>query len=160
MGLQSTSKPWRICSLIAGVSTAQWEQLIAQNKEEQMAYADYLGSQEAGKELLLYGVGDNALVPLKKQCINFGDATIHSMIPHQLEKAAIKMTMSRKLYKAEGYRKQWDPATSITAYFTVLDKFCTLLTNCSISTSVDKIKMAAGARMWESKMFTKELMVM
>ncbi len=38
--------------------------------------------QEAGKELLIYGVGDDALVPLKKQYINFGDSTIHSMILH------------------------------------------------------------------------------
>jgi hypothetical protein len=26
-------------------------------------------------------------------------------------------------YKAEGYGKQWDPTTSITAYFTGLYKF-------------------------------------
>ncbi len=41
-------------ALVAGVSAAQREQLVAQHKEEQTAYADYLGSQEAGKELLLY----------------------------------------------------------------------------------------------------------
>ena len=70
------------------MSAAQQEQLIAQHKDEQTAYADYLGSQEVGKELLLYGVGNNALAPLKKQYINFGDSTIHSM--------AIKMTMSQK----------------------------------------------------------------
>jgi hypothetical protein len=54
-------------ALVAGVSAGQREQLVAQHKEEQMAYADYLGLQEAGKELLLYGVGDDALPPLKKQ---------------------------------------------------------------------------------------------
>ena len=103
-------------ALVAGVSAAQREQLVAQHKEEQTAYADYLGSQEAGKELLLYGVGDNALVPLKKQYINFGHATIHSMILHLREKMAIKMTTSQKFeYKSEGYWKQWDPTTSITA---------------------------------------------
>ena len=69
-------------ALVAGVSAAQREQLAAQHKEEQTAYADYLGSQEAGKELLLYGVGDDALAPLKKQYINFCNATIHSMILH------------------------------------------------------------------------------
>jgi hypothetical protein len=47
-----------------------------------MVCADYLGSQEAGKELLLYGVGDDVLALLKKQYINFGDPTIHSMILH------------------------------------------------------------------------------
>ena len=69
-------------ALLAGVSTAQQEQLVAQHKEEQMTYADYLGAQEAGKELLLYGVSANVLALLKRQYINFGDATIHSMILH------------------------------------------------------------------------------
>ncbi len=40
------------------------------------------------------------------------------------EKTAVKMTTSQKFeYKAEGYGKQWVPTTSITAYFTSLDKF-------------------------------------
>ncbi len=109
---------------------AQHEQIVVQHKEEQTAYADYLGSQEAGKELLLYGVSGNALAPLKKQYINFGNGTIHSMILHVQEKTAIKMTMSQKFKcKAEGYGKQWDPTTSITAYFTGLDKFHTSLAN-------------------------------
>ncbi len=84
----------------------QREQIVAQHKEEQTAYADYLGSQEAGKELLLYGVSDDVLALLKKQYINFGNVTIHSMILHLQEKTAIKMTTSQKFkYKAEGYRK-------------------------------------------------------
>ncbi len=53
-------------ALGANVSAAQREQIIARHKEEQMSYANYLGAQEAGKELLLYGVGDDALAPLKK----------------------------------------------------------------------------------------------
>ena len=60
-------------ALVAGVSAAQQEQHVAQHKDEQTAYADYLGLQEAGKELLLYGVGNDVLAPLKKQYINFGD---------------------------------------------------------------------------------------
>jgi hypothetical protein len=90
----------------------------------QIAYTEYLGAQEAGKQLLLYGVGNDALVPLKKKYINFGDATIHSMILHLQDKTAVRMTTSYKFeYKAEGYGKQWDLTTSITAYFTSLDKF-------------------------------------
>jgi hypothetical protein len=46
------------------------------------------------------------------------------MILHLQEKTAIKITTYQKFkYKAEGYGKQWDPTTSITAYFTSLDKF-------------------------------------
>jgi hypothetical protein len=93
-------------------------------KDYQTSYAKYLGVQEARKELILYSVGDDALAPLKKQYINFGDATIHSMIKHLHEKTAIKMMTSQKYdYKTEGYKKPWDPAMSITAYFTGLDKF-------------------------------------
>ena len=46
------------------------------------------------------------------------------MILHLWENTAIKMTTSQKFeYKAKGYGKQWGPTTSITAYFTNLDKF-------------------------------------
>jgi hypothetical protein len=69
-------------ALVAGVSAAQQEQLVAQHKEAQRMFANYIGAQEAGKELLLYGVGADALTLLKKQYINFGNATIHSMILH------------------------------------------------------------------------------
>jgi hypothetical protein len=105
-------------------------------------------------------VGNDALAPLKIQYINFGDATIHSMILHLREKTAIKMMTSQKVeYKSKGYAKQWDSTTSITAYFMGLDKFRTSLADRSISTSVNKMMMTAGAWMWESEMFTKDQMV-
>jgi hypothetical protein len=82
------------------------------------------------------------------------------MILHLREKTAIKMTTSQKFkYKAEGYGKQWDLTTSITAYFTSLDKFQTSLADRSIATSIKEMRMAASTRMWESKMFTKYQMV-
>ncbi len=65
-------------ALAVGVSAAQHEQIIAQHKKTQTAYTKYLRAQEAGKELLLYGVGNNALAPLKKQYINFGNTTLKS----------------------------------------------------------------------------------
>jgi hypothetical protein len=126
----------------------------------QTAYTKYLGKQIAGKKLLLYRTGDDALAPLKKQYINFGNATIHSMIQHLCEKTAIKMTTSQKFeYKAERYGKQWDLSTSITAYFTGLDKFRTSLADRGIATSIKEMTMASGARMWESKMFTEDQLV-
>jgi hypothetical protein len=135
-------------ALGANVSAAQRKQIVAHHKEEQTLYANYLIAQEAGNKLLLYGVGNNALAPLKKQYITFGDATIHSMILHLQEKMAIKMTTSQKFeYESEGYGKQWDPTTSITAYFMGLDKFHTSLANHGIVTSIKEMTMAAGARM-------------
>ncbi len=79
-------------ALNAGVSTVHREQLVANHKKEQVSYTKYLGAQEAGKELLLFGVGNDALAPLKKQYINFGDATVHSMIKHLQD----RMTTSQK----------------------------------------------------------------
>ncbi len=81
-------------------------------------------------------MGDDALAPLKKQYINFGDATVHSMIKHLRDKTAIKMTTSQKYnYKTEGYCKPWDPTMSITPYFTGLDRFMISLKDRGISTS-------------------------
>ena len=56
-------------------------------------------------------------------------------------------TLQKFEYKAEGYGKQWDPTTSIMAYFTGLNKFCTSLADCGILMSVEEMTMAAGARM-------------
>jgi hypothetical protein len=52
-------------TLAAGVSAAHQEQITAQHKEMQTAYTKYLGTQETGKELLLYGIGNDALALLK-----------------------------------------------------------------------------------------------
>jgi hypothetical protein len=147
-------------ALGAGVSATQQEQIVANHKDDQISYPEYLGAQEAGKELILYGIGDDVLAPLKKQYINFGDAAIHTMIKHLCKKMEIKMTTSQKYnYKIEGYRKAWDPTVSITAYFTGLDKSQISLADRSISTSIKEKAMVAGARMWESKMFTENQMV-
>jgi hypothetical protein len=45
------------------------------------------------------------------------------------------------------------------AYFTSLNKFRTSLANPGIVTSIKEMTMVAGARIWESKMFTKDQMV-
>jgi hypothetical protein len=95
---------------------------------------------------MLYGVGNDALAPLKKQYINFGDTVVHSMIKHLRDKTAIKMTTSQKYnYEIKGYRKSWDPTMSITAYFTGLDRFQISLDDRGILTSIKEKTMAVGA---------------
>jgi hypothetical protein len=79
---------YAVAALGAGISAAQQEQLVANHKEEQVSYTEYLGAQEAGKELILYDMDNDTLAPLKKQFINFGDATVHSMIKHLRDKTA------------------------------------------------------------------------
>jgi hypothetical protein len=55
----------RSCSPRSRSERGNQEQITAQHKETQMAYTKYLSAQKAGKELLLYGIGDDALAPLK-----------------------------------------------------------------------------------------------
>jgi hypothetical protein len=147
-------------ALAAGNAAATREQFVAQHKIEQKSYRDYLSVEEAGKELILYAVGDDAVAPLKKQYIGFGDTTVLQMIDHLRLKTAIRMTTAQKFeYKTNGYNSPWDPTTSITAYFTQLDRFQVSLGDRDIATSEQEKTMAAGAQMWQSEMFTEDQMV-
>ena len=147
-------------AMVAGTSAAQRKQLVATHKVTIESHANYLKVEEAGKELILYAVGDDALAPLKKQYIGFGDETVLTMIVHLRTKTAIKMTTAQKHeYRTSGYNTVWDPTTSITAYFTTLDRFQVSLVDRGIATSVEEKCMAAGAQMWSSEMFTEEQML-
>jgi hypothetical protein len=147
-------------ALGVGNADAQREQLVGEHRQLQTSYASYLGIEEAGKELILYAVGNDALAPLKKQYIGFGDSSILSMLDHLRQKTPIKMTMAQKhVYKTNGYNTPWDPTTSITAYFTNLDRFQISLGDRGIKTSDEEKAMAAGAQMWQSEMFTEDQML-
>jgi hypothetical protein len=131
-----------------GNAAAQCKQFVAKLKVLQSSYTNYLGVEEAGKELILYAVGNNALIPLKKQYIGFGDTTILSMLDHLRQKTAIRMTTAQKYeYKNAGFNAPWDLTTSITAYFTSLDHFQIFLGDRGIVTSDAKKTTAAGAQM-------------
>jgi hypothetical protein len=81
------------------------------------------------------------------------------MINHLHLKMAIKMMAAQKhKNKTMGYNNPRDPTLSITAYFTQLNRFQVSLSNRGIATSKDKKKRAAGAQMWQSKMFTEDQM--
>ena len=69
-------------------------------------------------------------------------------------------TLQKFKYKTEGYKTPWDPTMSITAYFIGLEKFKNSLADRGFETSVKEMTMAAGARMWESKMFTEDQLVL
>ena len=82
------------------------------------------------------------------------------MLDHLRQKTAIRMTTAQKHeYKTNGYNTPWDPTTSITAYFTNLDRFQISLGDRGIKTSDKEKAMAAGAQMWQSEMFTEDQML-
>ncbi len=133
-------------ALNAGNAAATHEQFVAQHKIKQKSYRNYLNLKEAAKELILYALGDDAVAPLKKQYVGFGNTTVLAMIDHLRLKTAIRMTTAQKYeYKTNGYSTPWDPTMSITAYFSLLDCFQVLLGNRRIATSNEDKTMAAGA---------------
>jgi hypothetical protein len=67
-------------ALNASNAAAMGEQFVAQHKIKQKSYRDYLNIKEAGKELILYAVGNDAVAPLKKQYIGFGNMMVLAMI--------------------------------------------------------------------------------
>jgi hypothetical protein len=149
-----------MAALAVGNAAALQEQYVAEQKILMKSYNDYLSIEEVGKDLILYAAGNDALAPLKKQYIGFGHSTVLSMINHLCQKTAIKMTTVQKhKYKVTSYNSPWDPTTSITAYFTQLDRFQVSLGNRGIATSDAEKTMVAGAQMWQREMFTEDQMV-
>jgi hypothetical protein len=115
---------YSMAALAVGNAAALQEQYMAEHKTLMKSYNDYLGIEEVGKDLILFTAGDDALAPLEKQYIGFRDSMVLLMIDHIRRKTAIKITTVQKHeYKATGYNNLWDPAKSITAYFTQLDRF-------------------------------------
>jgi hypothetical protein len=104
-------------ALSAGNVADTCEQFMAQHKINRKSYRDYyLNIKEAGKEQILYAISIDAVTPLKKQYIGFGDTMVLAMIGHLCLKMAIRMTTAKKYeYKTNGYNTPWDPTMSITA---------------------------------------------
>jgi hypothetical protein len=95
---------YSVDALNAGNAAATCKQFVAQHKIKHKSYRDYLNVEEAGKELILYAVGNNAVAPLKKQYIGFGDTTVLAMIDQLRLKTAIRMMTAQKYeYKTNGY---------------------------------------------------------
>ena len=100
------------------------------------------------------------MAPLKKLYIGFGDTNVLQMINHLRLKTAIRMTTAQKFeYKTNRDKNPWDPTTSDTVYFTQLERFQVSLGERGIAMSDQEKIMAAGAQMWQSKMFTEDQMV-
>jgi hypothetical protein len=69
-------------ALTVGNAAALQKQYVAEHKILMKGYNDCLSVKEAGKDLILYAAGNDALAPLKKQYIDFNNLTVLSMINH------------------------------------------------------------------------------
>ncbi len=160
-GHQTTPDTYLQAELGIRNTDAQHKQLVTVHKILLKSYYDYLGVKETGKKIILYAVGNNALMPLKKQYISFRDLLVLAMIDPLSLKTAIRMTMVQKhKYKTTGYNNPWNPTTGIPAYLTQLNCLKVSLCDCGTSRSEAENAMKTGAQMWQSVMFTEEQMVL
>ena len=74
----------------------------------------YEGVCTGTNDLIIYAVGEDAVAPLKKRYIGFGDTTPQEMIAHLRTNVCVKMNMKEKdLYKTQEYAKPWDTSKNI-----------------------------------------------
>ncbi len=76
------SGAYSLAALGVGNTAMQQEQLKDQHMVLVQNHAYNLKVKEAGKELIFCAAGDDALAPLKKQYIGFGDEILLGMINH------------------------------------------------------------------------------
>ncbi len=62
---------YSIAALAVRNAAAIHKQYVAEHKILMKSYNDYVGVEEAGKDLILYTAGNNALAPLKKTVHRF-----------------------------------------------------------------------------------------
>ena len=120
----------------------------------------YEGVCTGTNDLIIYAVGEDAVAPLKKRYIGFGDTTPQEMITHLRTNVCVKMNMKEKdRYKTQGYAKPWDTSKNIITYFKELENFKEKLEARGIATSTAEMATAAVARMYDSNHFTEEQMI-
>ena len=128
-----------------------------QNNDE---YQTYLGIETGTKDQIHYAVGDDALAPLKKGFIEFGDETPQTIIINLHKKVCIKLTASKKdNFKSMGYQKPLDITQNISTYYKYLDDLQDRIDTRVISTTKSEKIMAATARMYQIGYFTQSRLI-
>ena len=96
----------------------------AQHDQKNDKYQRNFVIETGTKELIKYAVGNDALAPLKKQFIKFGDEIPQTMIVHLRDKVCLNLTAPEKDdFKRIGYQNPWDVTQNISTYFKYLDDF-------------------------------------
>jgi hypothetical protein len=72
-----------MAALAVGHAVALREQYVAEHKILMKSFNDYLGVDEAGKDLILYAAGKDAFAPLKKQYRGFVGCRLDSTLNDQ-----------------------------------------------------------------------------
>ena len=108
--------------------------------------------------LIIYAVGEDAVAPLKKRYIGFGDTTPQQMIAHLRTNVYVKMK-KKDAFKTQRYAWKWDTSKNIITYFKDVKNFKETLESRCISTSTAEMATSAVARIYNSSYFIEEKMI-
>ena len=141
-------------------TVAQRAVIKAQHKRKYESLLTFTGVSVGAKELIIYAVGEEAVIALKARFIKYAKITPQQMIKHLRDKTCIKMTtLEKDRFKRQGYEAQWDVTKNIVLYWKALDQHTIRLASRGITTSDDEKVTAAVARMWESGFYTEEKLI-
>ena len=141
-------------------TVAQRAVLEAKHRRKNDSLITFGGVCEGTKDLIIYAVGEDAVVALKERFVKYEKATPKAMIKHLRDKTCVKMTtLEKDRFKRQGYEAEWDTTKNIALYWKALDNHTIRLKSQSIATSNSEKVTAAVARMWESGFFTEEALI-
>ena len=113
--------------------------------------------REAGKELIVYAVGDNQLAALNKKFVGYGASSMLDMMYFLRDKTVIVMSLDEKQdFKNQIYNMPWDTTTHTTTYLEGLVRFDERLEARGIDTSEAERTLAAAVQILKSDYFDKQ----
>ena len=141
-------------------TVAQRAVLEARHRRKMGSLVTHEGVKQGLIDLIIYAVGEDAVVALKQRFVKYLKTSPKQMIEHLRKKTCIKMTtLEKDKYKTSGYSAQWDTSRNITLYWKSLDEHTVRLKARNIATSEAEKVTAAVACMWESGFFTEEALI-
>ena len=141
-------------------TVAQRAVLEAKHRRKMDSLVTHDGVKQGLIDLIIYAVGEDAVVTLKQRFVKYLKTSPKQMMEHLRKKTCIKMTtLEKDRYKTSGYSAQWDTTRNIALYWKSLDEHTVRLKARNIATSEAEKVTAAVARMWESGFFTEEALI-
>ena len=133
------------------MNEAQRSQEEAEHRRKNVSYEVCLGVAEACRDVIIYAVGDSAVVPLKERYVKYGRYSPQAIMKHLRNKSCVKtITMEKDTFKQSKYLTGWDTTECITNCWNHLDELTTKLGERNIATINEEKVMVAVAIMWES----------
>ena len=128
--------------MVQAVKEAEW-------KRKRIALKTFKSACAGAKDLIIYGVGEDAVVVIKKQYVGYRDMIPKRMMQHICDKTCTKTKVLDKA-KKNGHNTPWDTTSEINIYWKYLYDLNRKIESKDIATRGDEKVSIAIAQIWES----------